>query len=493
VLNGGVLLPMALVLTPVAVAIVVLGVLLHRRARERHRMIRRDPLTSLGNRVQLAETFERWLRDMDEPDGSATITPGPAMLLVDLDGFKEINDTLGHAAGDLVLIQVAQQLVAAAGPEATVIRLGGDEFAICFPRPMSASFATDTAKRILGILASSGFSALEVQLDVRASIGVAIAPYDGSTLSELMQHADVAMYHAKRTRSGVERYDATTDTNSTDRLATLRLLREAMDEGQLRLYYQPVVRATDSTLVGFEALIRWEHPTRGLMYPADFIPLVERTSLVHALTRWVLLTAARQAARWRAEGMELTMAVNISPVALEDGLLGIVEEALILSRLDPKHLVLEVTESAVSDNPVLATRVVGQLRDRGVEVSVDDFGAGFTSLGQLRGLPVQQLKIDRQFVVDLEQHDDDTIIASIIDLGHRLGLTVIAEGVESQIAAQRLAELSCDELQGYHFSMPMPADEVTAWVNARIGVARLPGIGSQRRSSESELDAVLDA
>ena len=229
------------------------------------------------------------------------------------------------------------------------------------------------------------------------------------------------------------------------------------------------------------------------MYPADFIPLVERTSLVHALTRWVLLTAARQAARWRAEGMELTMAVNISPVALEDGLLGIVEEALILSRLDPKHLVLEVTESAVSDNPVLATRVVGQLRDRGVEVSVDDFGAGFTSLGQLRGLPVQQLKIDRQFVVDLEQHDDDTIIASIIDLGHRLGLTVIAEGVESQIAAQRLAELSCDELQGYHFSMPMPADEVTAWVHARLGAARLPGIGSQRRASEDELDAVLES
>jgi EAL domain-containing protein (putative c-di-GMP-specific phosphodiesterase class I) len=245
------------------------------------------------------------------------------------------------------------------------------------------------------------------------------------------------------------------------------MLRDAMNEGQLRLYYQPVIRAADSSLVGFEALIRWEHPTRGLMYPADFIPLVERTSLVHALTRWVLLTAARQATVWRREGLDLTVAVNISPVALEEGLLGIVEEALVLSQLDARHLVLEVTESAVSDNPVLATRVVGQLRDRGIEVSVDDFGAGFTSLGQLRGLPVQQLKIDRQFIVDLEQHDDDTIIASIIDLGHRLGLTVIAEGVESELSAQRLADLRCDELQGFHFARPMPADEVSPWIARR--------------------------
>jgi len=456
---------MAVVLTPVLAALIMLLVLLHRRAAERDRMIRRDPLTGLGNRVQLAETFDRWLRDAGP--SSKDDKPGPAMLLVDLDGFKDVNDTLGHAAGDIVLIQVAHQLVAAAGPSATVIRLGGDEFAICYPKPITIEFAINEAKRILGILSTTGFSALDVQLDVRASIGVAIAPFDGKTVSELMQHADVAMYHAKRTRSGVERYDATTDTNSTDRLAMLGMLRDAMSEGQLRLYYQPVIRAIDSSLVGFEALIRWEHPTRGLMYPADFIPLVERTSLVHALTRWVLLTAAKQASRWRAEGLDLTVAVNISPVALEEGLLGIVEEALVLSRLDARHLVLEVTESAVSDNPVLATRVVGQLRDRGIEVSVDDFGAGFTSLGQLRGLPVQQLKIDRQFIVDLEQHDDDTIIASIIDLGHRLGLTVVAEGVESEVVAQRLADLRCDELQGFHFARAMPADQVTGWIRRR--------------------------
>jgi diguanylate cyclase (GGDEF)-like protein len=458
-------LPTLFALTPTIISFIVLVFLLNRRSRERDRMIRRDRLTGLGNRVHLAETVDRWLRETRVPVCDIEdLTPGPAMLLVDLDGFKDVNDTLGHTAGDIVLVQVAQMLVAVAGPKAVVCRLGGDEFAICYPKPRDIDFATNEAKRILAILSATGFSALGVQLDVRASIGVALAPFDGTTFSELMQHADVAMYSAKRTRAGVERYDASTDTNSTDRLAMLGMLRDAMDLGHLRLYYQPVIRAADKSLVGFEALIRWEHPTRGLMYPADFIPLVERTSLVHALTRWVLLTAARQAARWRAEGFDLTVAVNISPVALEEGLLGIVEEALVLSRLDARHLVLEVTESAVSDNPVQATRVVGALRDRGIEVSIDDFGAGFTSLGQLRGLPVQQLKIDRQFIVDLEQHDDDTIIASIIDLGHRLGLTVIAEGVESEVSAQRLAELDCDELQGFHFARAMPPEEVAAWV-----------------------------
>jgi diguanylate cyclase (GGDEF)-like protein len=475
---------MALVLAPVLACLVSLLVLLGRRARERERLLRRDSLTGLGNRVQLGELFERWLR---EQRGAALPIPipgvanrgdtqGPALLLVDLDGFKEVNDTLGHAAGDLVLVQVAHQLVGAAGPGARVLRLGGDEFAICYPPPVVAGTAMNEAKRVLGILSSTGFSALDVQLDVRASIGVALAPTDGSTLDELLQHADVAMYHAKRTRSGVERYDPSTDTNTTDRLAMLGMLRDAMDEGQLRLYYQPVIRAADGSLVGFEALVRWEHPTRGLMYPADFIPLVERTSLVHALTRWVLLTAARQATTWQRAGLDVTVAVNISPVALEEGLLGIVEEALVLSQLEARHLVLEVTESAVSDNPVLATRIVGQLRDRGIEVSVDDFGAGFTSLGQLRGLPVQQLKIDRQFVEDLEQHDDDTIIASIIDLGHRLGLVVIAEGVESELSAQRLAELSCDELQGFHFARPMPAEDVAVWVAGRAGAPQTVGL-----------------
>ena len=217
--NTDVALPSLLALTPTVVSFVVLVFLLNRRSQERDRMIRRDPLTGLGNRVQLAEVFDRWLRDSG--DGRDDKGPGPAMLLVDLDGFKDVNDTLGHAAGDLVLVQVAQQLVAVAGPKAIVCRLGGDEFAICYPKPQDLDFATNEAKRILAILSATGFSALGVQLDVRASIGVALAPYDGTTFSELMQHADVAMYAAKRTRSGVERYDESTDTNSTDRLAML--------------------------------------------------------------------------------------------------------------------------------------------------------------------------------------------------------------------------------------------------------------------------------
>ena len=467
-----------LLLAMVVGAIIVLAVLLHRRSQERDRLARQDPLTSLGNRFVLAEATERLLRGIGERDGDGS--HGPALLLVDLDGFKDVNDTLGHAAGDTVLIQVARQLVAAAGDDALVTRLGGDEFAILLPGSQSLASAIIRAKRILGGLDVGDFHADGVALDVNASIGVAVAPRHGRTLSDLLKHADVAMYDAKGARAGVAAYDPSRDPHSTNRLATLAKLREAMDEGQLHLRYQPVVRAEDGELLGFEALLRWDHPERGLLLPAEFIPLAERTSLIHALTRWVLLTAVRQASAWHKAGLDLTMAVNISPVSLEDGLLGIVEEVLALNRWPAHRLVLEVTESAVTEDPARAQRVVSALRDRGVQVAVDDFGAGFTSLSQLRGLPVQQLKIDRQFVSDLSDglDEDDTIISSIINLGHRLGMSVVAEGVETAGAAARLAELKCDELQGYLFARPLKALEVQPWIarhratNEAIGVAR---------------------
>ena len=301
-------------------------------------------------------------------------------------------------------------------------------------------------------------------LDVRASIGIALAPAHGRTLPELLKHADVAMYESKRTRSGVTAYSHDLDPHAADRLGTLALLRGAMDAGQLHLRYQPVVRAGDSQLLGFEALVRWQHPTRGLMLPAEFVPLAERTSLIHPLTRWVLLTAVRQAATWRDEGLDVTIAVNISPVTLEHGLLGIVEEALARSRWPADRLILEVTESAITENPDVAKSVVTQLRTRGVHVSVDDFGAGFTSLGLLNGLAVHQLKIDRQFIEGLGETEQEAIVSSIIDLGHRLGLVVVAEGVETDASAQRLRSLGCDELQGFLFSRPLPTSDIHSWV-----------------------------
>src|ERR671921_966208 len=451
-----------------AVAAATLVGLLVVRDRERDRQARRDPLTELGNRRLLAEVGGRLLRDLDQADGDGS--HGPALLLVDLDGFKDVNDTLGHAAGDEVLVEVAQQLAAVSGPDALVTRLGGDEFAILVDGPVNLQAATVRAKRILGGLTLREFRAQGVSLDVRASIGVTVAPRDGRTLAELLQHADVAMYQAKRERSGVATYDAALDDHSTDRLETLSHLRDAMLEDQLHVRYQPVLRAHDHRLTGFEALLRWDHPERGLLLPAEFIPLAERTSLIHALTRWVLLTAVRDASRWRQDGLEASVAVNISPVSLEYGLLGIVEEALALHRWPAELLVLEITENAVTENPDQARNIVGALRERGVQVSVDDFGAGFTSLSQLRGLPVHQLKIDRQFITALESSpDDDAVVTAIIDLGHRLGLTIVAEGVETRAAAERLRELRCDDLQGFWFARPMVAGDVLDWASQHPG------------------------
>jgi diguanylate cyclase (GGDEF)-like protein len=458
-----------------ALAAAGLVTLLVGRDRERDLQARRDPLTQLGNRRLLAEAGSRLLRDLDQGDGDGS--HGPALLLVDLDGFKDVNDTLGHAAGDEVLVEVSQQLAAVAGQDALVTRLGGDEFAILIKGPVNLAGAMVRGKRILGGLTLREFRVRGVSLDVRASIGVTVAPRDGRTLTELLQHADVAMYQAKRERSGVAVYDATLDEHSTDRLETLSHLREAMLEDQLHVRYQPVLRAQDHRLTGFEALLRWEHPERGLLLPAEFIPIAERTSLIHALTRWVLLTAVRDASRWRQDGLEASVAVNISPVSLEHGLLGIVEEALALHRWPAELLVLEITENAVTENPEEARSIVSSLRERGVQVSVDDFGAGFTSLSQLRGLAVHQLKIDRQFITALETSpDDDAVVTAIIDLGHRLGLSIVAEGVENRATAERLHQLRCDDLQGFWFARPMVAGEVLGWADEHAGSVREAGL-----------------
>ena len=452
-----------------ALASVALVVLLVRRDRERDRVFRRDPLTQLGNRTLLTEAAERVLDDLGQMDGDGS--HGPALLLVDLDGFKDINDTLGHSAGDEVLIQVAHQLVAAAGHDALVTRLGGDEFAILIRGPLSIAGALVRAKRILGGLTLGDFRALGVSLDIRASVGVAIAPRDGRTLSDLLRHADVAMYQAKRARSGVAPYDPASDEHTTDRLETLGHLRDAMLENQLHLRYQPVLAASGRKLTGFEALLRWDHPERGLLLPAEFIPIAERTSLIHALTRWVLLTAVRDASRWREQGLDCFVAVNISPVSLESALLGIVEEVLVLNRWPPEKLVIEITESAVTENPAAAHEVVTALRERGLQVSIDDFGAGFTSLSQLRGLPVHQIKIDRQFITDLTSSPADVaVVQSIIELGHRLGLTVLAEGIETRDAADQLEDLNCDDLQGFWIARPMVAADVLPWAEAHAAV-----------------------
>lgn len=451
-------------LAAVAVVLLVAGLALahavRRQQRQRDHIARVDPLTGLGNRLALTEHADRIFgrRARDNADA-------PALLLMDLDGFKDVNDTLGHAAGDLLLVQVAERLTIVGDGHGRFYRLGGDEFAVVVEDPGSLEDITMFGKQLLAGLGAGGFNASGVDLDIGASIGVAHGPMAGSTLPELLKCADVAMYAAKRTRAGVLLYTSDLDPNNRDSLGTLALLRGAMENGQLELHYQPVVGAADSRLLGFEALLRWQHPTRGLLLPPEFLPLAERTSLIRPLTRWVLITALRQAASWRAEGAELTIAVNISAAALEEGLLGILDEALALTRWPVERLILEVTESSLARDAHEAVTVVTRLRQRGVQVAIDDFGAGFTGLGQLRTLPVHQLKIDRQFVTGVAvDRADEAIVASIIALAHRLGLTVVAEGVETRDAARALSAMGCDELQGHLVGRPMCVRDATARV-----------------------------
>ncbi|MBC3762566.1 putative bifunctional diguanylate cyclase/phosphodiesterase [Quadrisphaera oryzae] len=438
-------------------ALVALLVLLRRQQVRQTALLRTDPLTGLGNRVLLAEAGERVLAGLPDLDGDGR--HGPGLLLLDLDGFKDVNDTLGHAAGDTLLVQVAHRLSSAAPAGAVVARLGGDEFAVLLTTPVTTAQAVLHGKRLLAALGAGGFTADGVDLDITSSIGAAVAPSAGRTVGELLRHADLAMYEAKRSRSGVLPYTPDLAPDSSDGLTTLALLRQAMDQGELRLLYQPVVDAGTRELRAFEALLRWDHPTRGLLMPTEFLPLAERTTLVRPLTRWVVLTAVRQAAAWRRAGLDTTVAVNVSASVLEPGLLGIVDEALARSSWPTSQLVLEITETAVASDAGEALEVVRALADRGIRISVDDFGAGYTSLGQLRELTAHQLKVDRQFVTDLlGGPEDEAIAASIIDLGHRLGLQVIAEGVESSAVADRLRDLGCDELQGYWVGRPMGAE-----------------------------------
>jgi len=437
----------------------VLTALLRRdRARgelDRARRERTDALTGLGNRLALTEAAASLL--------AAGVDVG--LLLLDLDGFREVNGTLGHDAGDELLVQVADALRAGTPDGTTLTRTGGDEFAVLAPSPVSAAAVDVLGRRLMAALSMGSFSAAGLHVDLQGSIGTTRSPADGTTAGELLQHADVALHDAKQRRVGLLPYERADDPHSRAGLELLGQLRTALAEGELLLHYQPQVSADGSRLLGFEALLRWEHPVRGLLPPAAFLPLAERTNLVHTLTRWVLLTALQQASRWRTQGLRVSMSVNVSGVSLEPGLLGIVEEALALTRWDASELVLEITETAIIADGVRARTTIDALRARGVRVSVDDFGAGFTSLAHLRGLAVHELKIDRQFITDLTDcPDDDVIVSAVIELGHRLGLVVVAEGVETSATARRLAALGCDELQGYYFARPLPPAQALAWV-----------------------------
>lgn len=350
-----------------------------------------------------------------------------------------------------------------------VIRLGGDEFAVLLTDLRDAGSAQKRAEELLSHLQEASFTVDGVDLVVDASIGVALAPQHGTTVADLLQRADVAMYQAKRADRGTSVYDASTDDHTVTQLGMGTELRRALENSEFVLHYQPKLALTDGRITSVEALVRWQHPTRGLLPPGEFLPALERSGLIQPLTRWVLREAVWQAASWRRAGMPLPVAVNINPRSLlEDDLPARVLAILLAAELPAGFLELEITETAVMTDPKRAASVLAQLKAGGIKVSIDDFGAGYTSLAHLRTLPISALKIDRSLISHmLERDEDHAVTEALIDLAHKLGLSVIAEGIETDAVLDRLTLLGCDEAQGYLISRPVPAAALEGWIAAR--------------------------
>ncbi len=443
----------------------------------------RDPLTGLPNRQWLLE------RTWTALDHAERAGQRAALLLIDLDRFRHVNDTLGHLAGDRLLLQVADRLRLALPRGAEAARLGGDEFAVLLP----ACDSTTRAQRIARALVAALGSPLNLDgltLVLEASAGVAVFPDHARDAEGLLRRADVAMYEAKQDRSGVEVYEATRDGNTPDRLGLLGDLRRALDHSDVELHYQPKVRF-DGQVAGLEALLRWEHPERGRVSPEEFIAIAETSGLMPQLTEYVLETALAQIARWRAMGIEVPVAVNVSPRDVHTpGFAGSVAARLARYRVPPGSLQLEITEHVLLEEPQRAADTLAGLTGHGVKMSLDDFGTGYSSLVHLRRLPVSELKIDRSFVARLVADPEDAeIVRCTIDLAHSLGLLVVAEGVEDDATWERLRDLDCDAIQGWLVARAMPADEATAWlrVRAKHGWHR-PGAGAGAKPPREPAD-----
>jgi diguanylate cyclase len=417
-----------------------------------------DPLTDLPNRNLFYERMEQALvssRHESKP---------LALILMDLDHFKEINDTIGHHAGDLLLQQIGLRLQGALRKTDTVARLGGDEFGVLLPG-VDEEGATLAARQLLKAL-EPPFVIGELSMDARTSIGIAFFPTHGEDRDTLMRRADIAMYLAKQSANGYAVYSPEHDSYSPERLALIAELHRTIDNNQLFLSYQPKINLGTARIVGVEALARWQHPKIGLILPDQFIPMAERTGFIKSLTLWGLKAALSQCRYWLQHGVGVPVSVNLSARVLHDG--GFpdrMEELLESHGIAPEQLELEITESVIMTDPAHALDILTRISRMGVGLSIDDFGTGYSSLSYLKKLPVNAVKIDKSFIIHMtKDQNDGQIVRSTIELAHNLGLKVIAEGVETREVWDRLVALGCDEAQGYYLSRPLAAPEMTQWL-----------------------------
>jgi len=431
-----------------------------RQAELEHRALH-DALTSLPNRTLLFERIEHDIQLARRHDEQL------CLLMLDLDRFKEINDTLGHEVGDSLLVEVGNRLRACLRETDTVARLGGDEFAILLP-----GTTADEALQAVGKLLDTfkrPFILKGVEFYVAGSIGVAAFPEHGEHAQDLLQHADVAMYSAKRNQSGYALYDPAKDEHTLSRLAMVTDLRQAVAQGQLQLHYQPILSLTTGDVVSVEALLRWHHPQHGQVSPELVIELAEKIGLIGQLTDAVIDQALAQAARWHSQGLPLHLSVNLSMHNLHDSQLAERMGAALRAHGVSGHtLTLEMTESAMMSNPRQVMHVLNGLDALGILIAVDDFGTGFSSLSYLKSLPVDILKIDKSFIFGLdEDKSDQAIVQATLSLGHNLGLEVVAEGVESREVWDLLRAMGCDRAQGYYMSKPLAPGELEAWLKTQ--------------------------
>jgi diguanylate cyclase (GGDEF)-like protein len=441
----------------------VVGRRLRRQVRINEYMSEHDTLTDLPNRVLFRRTVQEALMS-GARNGMTTM-----IAVIDLDRFKEINDTLGYANGDRLLQALGSRLQAHLGDVDALARLGGDEFGVVLSNVASPEVMLQEFRDVIEGEINIG----NLPLSVESNIGYVMAPEQGTDVDDLLQLADVAMYTAKIQHLSVVRYDESQNHYNASNLALVAELRRAIDDNQLELHYQPKIRVRDGRVDAVEALVRWRHPSKGLLFPDSFIPLAEQTDLIDRLTTWVLQRALEDLSEFGPGGEELTIAVNVSARNLgRAGFAGAIVEALDHAGVAPQRLFIEVTETALMTDPDRAAAVLSQLERSGVRVSIDDFGTGQTSLAYLSTLPIHELKIDRSFITDMiENSGHAAIVHSIVELGHNLGFSVVGEGVETLDVLAELSSAGCDVAQGYFFARPMPVEEVAPWIDHYVPVS----------------------